>query len=60
VAGRDRYSVPFFFDPGIDTIVECLPGLLKPGEQPRWPATAWQRYVMERLDKNYVYRQRPA
>lgn len=60
VAGRDRYSVPFFYDPGIDSVVECLPGILSPGENPRWPATSWQRYVMERLDKNYVYRQRPS
>lgn len=59
VAGRDRYSVPFFFDPGIDSVIECLPGILAPGEAPRWPATSWRDYVMERLDKNYVYRQRP-
>jgi len=60
VAGRDRYSCPYFYDPGIDTIVECLPGIVKPGDSPRWPATSWCDYVMERLDKNYVYRQRPA
>ncbi|MBL8837180.1 MAG: isopenicillin N synthase family oxygenase [Alphaproteobacteria bacterium] len=59
VAGRDRYSCPYFYDPGIDTVVECLPGIVKPGESPRWPATSWRDYVMERLDKNYVYRQRP-
>jgi isopenicillin N synthase-like dioxygenase len=59
VAGRNRYSVPFFFDPGIDSVVECLPGILPAGEAPRWPATSWRDYVMERLDKNYVYRQRP-
>lgn len=58
VAGRDRYSVPFFFDPGIDSVVECLPGIVPPGGTPRWPATSWRDYVMERLDKNYVYRQR--
>ena len=23
--GRDRYSVPFFFDPDFNTKVECLP-----------------------------------
>src|SRR5262249_38319272 len=59
VARRDRYSVPFFFDPGIDSVVGCRPGILASGEAPRWPATPWRDYVMEPLDKNYVYRQQP-
>lgn len=58
VAGRDRYSVPFFFDPSMDCVVEALPGTVHAGETPRWPPVRYGDYLMERLDKNYVYRQK--
>jgi isopenicillin N synthase-like dioxygenase len=57
VSGRDRYSVPFFYDPGMDTVCAALPGTVKPGDAPRWPPVRFGDYVMERLDKNYAYRQ---
>lgn len=60
VAGRDRYSAPFFFDPSMDCMVEALPGAVRAGESPRWPTVRYGDYLMERLDKNYVYRQKPA
>lgn len=55
VSGRDRYSLPFFFDPAIDTIVERLPGI-NTAAPPRWPPVCFGDYVMERLDRNYAYR----
>ncbi len=33
-SGRERYSVPFFFDPHVSTIVEPLPGTGAPGFKP--------------------------
>lgn len=56
-SGRDRYSIPFFFDMAMETVVEPLhpyaegvtpiagPGPVRYGD-----------YVMERFDKNYAYR----
>ena len=58
VSGRDRYSVPFFFDPSMDAVTTPLPGTVAPGETPRWPPARFGDYVMERVDKNYSYRQR--
>jgi isopenicillin N synthase-like dioxygenase len=57
LSGRERYSQPFFFDPSLDTVVECPAPLLGPGEAPRHPPVRYGDYVMERLDKNYAYRQ---
>jgi isopenicillin N synthase-like dioxygenase len=59
VSGRDRYSLPYFFDPDMDSTVERLPGL-NPNAAPRWGPVRFGDYVMERLDKNYAYRQRAA
>lgn len=52
-AGRDRYSIAFFFDPTMDAMIEPLPGLGDDGGQ----AIHHGDYVMERLNKNYAYRQ---
>lgn len=54
-SGRDRYSIPFFYDPGMETVVERLPGI-NDGATPRWPPVCFGDYVMERLDRNYAYR----
>jgi isopenicillin N synthase-like dioxygenase len=59
VSGRDRYSLPYFFDPNMDTLVSRLPGV-NDGTPPRWAPVRFGDYLMERLDKNYAYRQRAA
>jgi isopenicillin N synthase-like dioxygenase len=33
--GRERYSIPFFFDPDYDAVVECLPTCRGPGNPPK-------------------------
>lgn len=55
LSGRDRYSIPFFYDPSMECVVERLPGI-NAGAPPRWPPVCFGDYVMERLDKNYAYR----
>jgi isopenicillin N synthase-like dioxygenase len=49
-----RYSVAYFFDMDMEWTVEPLQGLGSPG--PREPIR-YGDYLMERLDKNYRYRQ---
>lgn len=56
LSGGDRYSCPYFFDMAMDSIVEVLP-TCRPATQ---PAVRYGDYLMERLDKNYAYRQQPA
>ena len=38
--GTDRLSVPLFFNPSLDALVQCVPTCLAPGEQPADPIPA--------------------
>lgn len=48
-SGKERYSQPFFFDPGMDTVI--VPVTDSDADPIRYG-----EYLMERLDKNYSYR----
>ncbi len=52
-AGRDRYSIAFFFDPSMEAEVMPIDGVSE--LQDRTPIHHGD-YVMERLNKNYAYR----
>ncbi len=52
LSGGDRYSVPYFFDMSMDSVVEGLPTC--PGNAE--PAIRYGDYLMERLNRNYAYR----
>lgn len=53
-----RYSMPFFFDPSMDAVVECPPRILERGEQPSHGSVVYGDYLLERLNKNYDYRKK--
>ncbi len=57
LSGSDRYSCPYFFDMSMDSIVEVLPTCQDRDHPAKWPAVRYGDYLMERLDKNYAYRQ---
>lgn len=52
-SGRERYSIAFFLDPNPEADVACLPGCLKEGEQPKYPAISGADYLKARLDASY-------
>jgi isopenicillin N synthase-like dioxygenase len=54
----DRYSMPFFFDPAMEAVVECPPQVLRSGEVPSHPPVVYGDYLLERLNKNYDYRKK--
>ncbi len=55
-SGRERYSLPFFFDPNYDTLVEALPSCLAPGEVPRYAPVLAGEYLQSRYDATFQYR----
>lgn len=55
-SGGDRYSIPYFFDPSMDSIIECLPACTDATRPPRYPPVRYGDYLMERLNRNYDYR----
>jgi isopenicillin N synthase-like dioxygenase len=48
-SGRDRQSIPFFYDPNYDAPVEVLPTCLAEGEQPRYAPTTSLAHLQERF-----------
>jgi len=59
-SGGDRYSLPFFFDTAMDSIIECLPTCTGPGNPPRYEPVRYGDYLMDRLNRNYDYRKSEA
>jgi isopenicillin N synthase-like dioxygenase len=58
LSGNDRYSCPYFFDMDMDSTVACVPTCCGPDNPPRYAPVRYGDYLMERLDKNYAYRQK--
>ncbi len=54
--GRDRYSLPFFFDPQFETEVACLSSCCDASHPPIYPPVVWGDYLTERFDANHAYR----
>lgn len=48
-SARDRYSIPFFYDPNHDTPVACLSSCLAPGESPRHAPTTALAHLQEKI-----------
>lgn len=49
--GRDRFSVPFFYAPRADALVECLPPFrVGEGEKVRYPPVLVKDYMQAKLE----------
>ncbi len=51
--GKERYSAPFFAIPDFDTVIECLPGCLQPGESPKFPPMHVGQSLQQRFSSNW-------
>jgi len=56
-SGHDRYSIPVFYDPDYDTVVECLPHCATPESPAKHPPIIAGDYITARYDSSYAYRQ---
>jgi len=52
MTNSDRYSIPLFFNPSSDTIVEPIPDLTN--DQPRYRAFTWREFIKGRMDDNFA------
>lgn len=53
LSGKDRYSIPYFFDPNMDAVISCIADAR---EAPRHAPVVYGEYLMHRIDANYDYR----
>ena len=56
-SGRERYSMPFFFDPNMDALVRCLETCEGPHNPAKYPPITYGDYLLGRLNTHYAYRQ---
>ena len=51
--GQDRYAIPYFLGPHLDTLIECLPTCQGPGNPPQFPPITYSDYIVWWYDANY-------
>ena len=56
-SGTDRYSIAFFYSPNVDTVIECLPSCVAPGDPPRYPPARYGDLVLQFYSANYFHQQ---
>lgn len=61
VSGRERYSLPYFFDPDFNAEITCLPTCLRPGAAPKHPPTTAGRHLLDMINASFEYhREKPS
>lgn len=50
---KERYSIPFFYEPNFDTVVECLDVCLEDGEEPKFPKTTAGGHLVEKYNQTH-------
>jgi isopenicillin N synthase-like dioxygenase len=54
-SGRERYSLPYFFDPDFSAPVACLETCLRPGESPKYPPTTAGQHLLDMINASFAY-----
>ena len=58
-SSQPRYAIPYFFHPNADTLIECLPTCLQPGEVPRHEPITVAGYMAWFRGQNYNHLRKP-
>jgi len=56
-SGRDRYSLPFFYDPNFDADISCLPSCCSSDNPARYTPTCGGPYLLGRIAEAFAYQQ---
>jgi len=54
-ATRDRYSIPFFYSPRPDAVIECLPSCTDAENKPRFSRCTANEHIAEMFRRSYGY-----
>ena len=52
-SGRERYSIPYFYEGDADYEVTCIPTCLKPGEEPKYAPITVEGHLMKMYKQSY-------
>lgn len=52
-SGRERYSIPFFYDPDIGSVIEPLESCVRPGNPPRFEPERFEDFLANELHAGY-------
>lgn len=52
--GKERYSIPFFFEPNFYTKVECLPQCCSADNPPRYPPTTSGQHILDMYSQTHA------
>jgi isopenicillin N synthase-like dioxygenase len=53
---RDRYSIPFFYSPRPDAVIECLPSCTDAEHTPKFPPCTANEHIAEMFRRSYGYK----
>ena len=56
-SGKERYSIPVFYDPDYDAVISCLPNCASADNPEQYPPIVAGEYITARYDGTYAYRQ---
>lgn len=56
LSGRERYSMPFFYEPNYDAVIRCLETCRSPEDPPKYADVVAGDYLVSRFNDTFSYR----
>jgi isopenicillin N synthase-like dioxygenase len=53
---QERYSIPYFFGPNYDTLIEVLPSCITPANPAKYQPVTTGEYILSRFNETFAYR----